>query len=186
MKISKKTITYNFLLIVWLLVACQTKQLDIPTMDKLNGPLPSFLQFVAPAPQTTHKLEAYAIGEHYPPEEASAAEGIENRICVQIKPSPLLEPGDYFVFSEKYGDFLPNRVTGYLNGVEIKRDEGVNSIMGTSYLWDENGRIVAEAIGPQIICWLAELDAGQHVFVIEIEKTSGEIVSYGWSFILTK
>lgn len=184
MTISKRTISY-FLLITWLLTTCQTKQHNIPATDDLNKPLPPFLHLVAPAPETTYRIGSYALGEHYPPEEVSPAEGSQNRICIQINPRPLLEPGDHFVFSAKYGDFLPDRINGYLNGTKLKRDEGVTTVMGTDYLQDKNGHIIAEAEGPQVVCWLAELDIGQHNFIVEIEKTSGEIVSYGWSFALT-
>lgn len=185
MKISKRITTSCFFLIIWLLVACQTKQHDVPVADELNKPLHSFLQFVVPAPQTTYWTGSYALGEHYPSYEAGPAESSQNRVCVQIKPRSLLEPGDHFVFSAKYGDFLPDRITGYLDGAEVKRDDGVTTVLGTSYLQDESDRIVAEAQGPQVVCWFNELDAGQHNFVVEIEKTSGEIVSYGWSFTLT-
>lgn len=37
-----------------------------------------------------------------------------------------------------------------------------------------------------MICWLTDLGEGTHVAVLNVRKTSGEIVSYSWQFKIVK
>lgn len=149
--------------------------------NELNHPLPDYLTFVAPEPESTYSIFSYRLGEHYPSTVHPAPSSGQNRICIQLIGETLLESGDFFTEYPKEGEFLPDRVTGYVDGIMVEKDEEIIMMLGESWLLDE-GEIIASAPGPQIICWPIELEIGNHYVTIEVKKTSGEVESYSWSF----
>jgi hypothetical protein len=153
---------------------------------RLNLPLPSFLEFVAPAPKSEISIDSYNEGQHYPPisEAHPAPQDGRQRICSELLSRVLLEPEDYFAVSSQKGEFLPDRVTVYVDGAKVARDDEVIMVLSETVLEDENGRVIARAPASHLICWPAKLERGIHVVTMEVNKTSGEVVNYSWSFTL--
>lgn len=154
-----------------------------PKVNELNHPLPEYLTFVAPEPESMHSSDSYKTGKHYPATAHPAPSSGGNRICIQLIGETLLEPGDFFTEYPQKGKFLPDRVIGYVDNKVVDKDEEIITILGESQLIDE-GKVIASAPGPQIICWPIELEIGNHYVTVEVNKTSGEVVSYSWSFEL--
>jgi hypothetical protein len=75
-------------------------------------------------------------------------------------------------------------VTLFIDGEKFTREKNANMIALETVLADENDQIVARAPVNHLICWPAELEKGRHIATLEVEKTSGEIVTYSWSFTL--
>jgi hypothetical protein len=163
--------------------ACRNGRVEKP--KELNQPLPAFLSFVAPAPESVYSVEAYNQGEHYPQQVHPAPEDAKHRVCTEIFARPLLEPGDFFALYSSEGEVFSDRVSAYVDGEAAEKDEKIYTILGTSPIIDEDGKVIADAPGPDIICWIAPLKPGEHWAMIEVEKTSGVRVRYSWSFTLT-
>ena len=182
--ISYRATVFLLLLIACSITSCQANSM-LPQAHELNLPLPEYLNFVAPEPKSSYPIDSYKMGEHYPSIAHPAPLMGQNRVCIQLTGESLLEPGDFFTEYPKVGEFLPDRVKGYVDGKLAEKDEEIRIILGESRLLDE-GKVIASAPGPQIICWPIELKVGAHYATIEINKTSGEVVSYSWTFELTE
>jgi len=167
------------------LMACGGKQKEVLLTD-LNLPLPPYLEFVAPTPDSEFLVDAYNEGLHYPPisEAHPAPEEGRQRICSKLLSRALLEPGDYFRTSLQKGEVLPDRITLYVDGDKLVRDDEVIMILAETEIEDESGQTIAQAPASHLICWPAELKKGIHIVTIEVMKTSGEVVDYSWSFTL--
>lgn len=167
------------------LVACGGRQKELSSED-LNLPLSPYLEFVVPAPNSEYSVEAYDEGMHYPPisEVHPAPKEGKQRICGEVLSRTLLESGDYFRTTPQKGEFLPDRISLYVDGDKFRRDDEVIMILVETELEDENGYITARAPASHLICWPAELGEGLHIATIEVKKTSGEIMDYSWSFTL--
>jgi len=163
--------------------ACRTNRIEKP--EALNQPLPPFLHFVAPEPESVYSVEAYKRGEHYPQQVHPAPQDAEHRVCAKIVARPLLEPGDFFAEYPDEGELFPDRVSAYVDGAAVEKDEEIIAFLGEgSSLIDEDGKEIAFAPGPHVICWEVHFTPGKHWAMIEIERTSGEMVRYAWSFEL--
>ena len=156
------------------------------TSPQLNLSLPSFLGFVAPAPNSEFSVASYNKGEHYPPisEAHPAPQEGRQRVCIELLSKPLLEPGDYFAASSQEGEFLPDRVVVYVDGNKVVRDTEVIMLLFDTEMKDENGFVIAQAPSSYLICWPIKLEKGVHIVTVEVTKTSGAIVNYSWSFTL--
>lgn len=174
------------LFMAWLLGSCRKDERQISPTSHLNDPLPSFLSFVVPEPASTYSIEDFRTGMHYPAGAHPAPENARNRVCIELVSTGLLEPGDNFALYPEEGEFLPDRVTGYIDGKKAQKDEEIITILGREYLTDDSGEVVASSFGPQIICWPLLVERGIHYFLIEVTKTSGQIISYDWSFELVE
>ncbi len=170
-------------------VAFQNNERERLATKEINQPLPSYLSYVAPEPETVHSVEEFNAGAHYysikgvypgPPGDG------RNRVCIELVATTLLEPGDYYDYSSRQGDFLPDQVTLYIDNRKAERDEEVISILDIVFLRDENNEIVGSAVGPQIMCWPVTLEPDIHFATIEVEKSSGMVEIYSWSFELTE
>lgn len=168
-------------LLILLPVSCQVRnQSSLPTATPLgfNGPLPSFIfRLLVPGPQEVISLETYHNGYHYPSDAHPPPGGAKSSICAYIDPSPLLEPGD--------DDYPANRVKVLVDGTEVDMFDTYFRMTGEILLFDDTGQTVATAGGPLVLCWVASLGSGTHTAMITAEKTSGETMSYNWSFELT-
>lgn len=180
---GKMILTAMLVLASVVLTACRSNRIEKP--ETFNQTLPSFLSFVAPAPQTEYSVEEYDQGQHYPQDVFAAPEDTEHRICTEFIGTPLLEPGDFFALYPDEGEFFPDRVSAYVDGEEVAKDEVITTILGEGQLQDKDGKVIAAAPGPQRICWVVPLKPGEHWAMIEVEKTSGETVRYSWTFQLT-
>ncbi len=177
------------ILLLFMGLSCACKQNNIPQSTivpgDFNEPLPKFLTFVSPEPQETIPLASYEKGEHYTHSYILSTVNVQSSICTEIVPKTLLEPGDFFASRPNQGEFLPDRITAYLDDTKLERSGEVVTILGLYHLWDENNNIIAEAPGPQIICWFAKAKPGKHIASIEIRNTS-ETVRYSWLFEITE
>jgi len=181
---EKMMLTAMLMLALFVVTACRSNRIEKP--ETLNQPLPAFLSFVAPAPQTEYSVEEYNQGQHYPKDVFAAPKDTEHRICTQLSTWTLLEPGDFFEEYRDEGEFFPDRVSAYVDGEEVAKDEMIITMLGAGdRLIDRDGKVIAAAPGPQRICWVVPLKAGEHWAMIAVEKTSGEIVRYSWTFQLT-
>lgn len=174
------------LFIAWLPGSCRINEPQIPPTSHLNDPLPSFLSFVVPEPESVYSIEDFSTGMHYPTKAHPAPGNARNRVCIELVSTGLLEPGDNFTLYPEEGEFLPDRLTGYIDGKQAQKDEEVMTILGREYLTGDSGEVIASSSGPQIICWPLSLESGIHYFFIEVTKTSGQIISYDWSFELVE
>jgi hypothetical protein len=177
----RATLPILFVTICWL-NACKVDPMPVATSESLNEPLPAYLRLVSPDPQAVVLLTTYQSGEHYPGNVGPDPMNARNGICTEVLPEPLLEPGDFFAERPNRGEYLPDRISAYLDGTKLNLNGEVVTVLGVHHLWDEDNGIVAQAIGPQVMCRLAEVEPGTHTASIEIQKTSGQIASYTWSF----
>ena len=172
------------LLIIYLCVGCLADQEDI----ELDQEQPDYLSVVAPHAGQTLSLETFQSGKHYPSDGYISQDEAANKICLEVVHTSLLEPGDYF--SGRPGDpgeFFPERLSLTVDGQIAERDDGnVVSLLNWIVLRNEDKDIVAQAVGPQVICWLVDLREGTHVTVLDVKKTSGVHVSYTWAFTIVE
>ena len=174
------------LLLLCLICSCKTSNYTLPPEEELNNPLPEYLSFVAPEPESIYSINDFKAGNHYPTGVPSALDNGANRVCIELNGKPFLETGDYFALRPNQGEYFPDRVTGYVDGEKVLKDEDTITILGEYRLINEKGEVTASVPGPFIICWNVQLNLGQHIATIEVEKTSGERISYSWSFEITK
>jgi hypothetical protein len=164
-----------------LFVGCQ-KEEPQPTYE-LNQLLPDFLDYLVPEPGTSLSLKDYQTGQHsgsyYSPVEA------KNRICARIITEPILEPGDFYSTRNQAFDFLPERLNIFVDGQQLEWNLDEMAVGGGFQLRNEDMVITAETAMNNWVCWLAELQPGEHTAVMNVQKTSGESIEYAWSFTLT-
>ena len=172
------------LLIVCLVISCNSSQEKV----ELDQEQPDFLSIVAPYSEQIVTMEEFKIGKHFPEGELIAQSEASNKICIKVIQTSLLEPGDYFSGRQaEPGDYFPERLSLAVDGQNVERDDGTfAALLNLIVLRDENNDIVAQAVGPQVICWLTDLGEGDHIAVLNARKTSGEIVSYSWQFEIVK
>lgn len=171
-------------ILILLIAGCRGDS-DLMDIEEVNSPLPAFLNFAVPKPQSSLSLSQFQAGEHYPLTAHPVKDDGASRICIKLMPQPLLEAGDMFSARPNNGDFLPDRVNLLLDEeLESRRDE-VITILSLYYLRKDT-KVIAEAPGPQIICWLVTIEPGIHVAAIEVERTSGYIEAYYWTFEITE
>jgi len=173
-----------FLVCVYFLIGCQNANSSIPTPspEQLDHPLPEWLIYTSPNSEEVINHQIYEIGDHvldgpYPLPK------MENGICVHVW--PILEPGDFFSVIEEEGVYFPDRVSLFIDGELAELNEEVIMILGTKQLKNENHMITANTGGPYIMYWNFPLAIGTHTAIIQLERTSGIIESYSWSFTLS-
>lgn len=172
------------LLVMFLVISCKSGQEDI----KLDQVQPVFLSIVAPHSEQIVTMEEFKTGKHFPEGEIIVQRQASNKICLKVIQTSLLEPGDNFSGREgEPGDYFPERLSLTIDGQDAERDDdNFAALLNLIVLRNENNDIVAQAVGPQVICWLTDLGEGTHVAVLNARKTSGEIVSYSWQFKIVK
>lgn len=79
---AKMILTTVLILSSAVVTACHSNRIEKP--ETLNQPLPAFLSFVAPAPQTEYSVEEYNQGQHYPKDVYAAPKDAEHRICTEF------------------------------------------------------------------------------------------------------
>jgi hypothetical protein len=172
------------LFIMCLVIGCNSGQEKI----ELDQEQPDFLAIVAPHSEQIVTMEEFKTGKHFPEGEYIAQREASNKICIKVIQTSLLEPGDNFSGRQNEpGDYFPERLSLTINGQNAERDDdNFAALLNLVVLRNENNDIVAQAVGPQVICWLTDLGEGTHVAVLNARKTSGEIVSYSWQFEIVK
>lgn len=179
MKRFSQTLIVATLLLCLTITSCQVDRTTLEPVPNLNGPLPSFIfDLLVPGPHEVVSLEAFRSGYHYPTESHPAPNNAKSSICADIYPGPLLEPGDQ--------DYPASRVTVYLDGKQAAMSEQLFRVVNEIQLYDEDGKVIATASGPLVICWMVEVSPGEHIATIRAEKTSGDSIDYSWSFEITE
>lgn len=144
-------------------------------------PLPDFLTIVFPEPGATYsQAEFEALTEKY------SSMVVSGEVFFDVRMEPLIEEGDFF---DTVNQFFPRiRVTidGKLHTEPkdyITTDEWHQTIIDP-----ETGEALYQlpAGRPFGLYYPMERTIGLHTVEVEIRKTSGEIVSYSWSFLLTE
>jgi hypothetical protein len=167
----------GILLLGLLLAACQgIAPRSTPTPEGFSGPLPEFIdRILVPGPKAVVSLDDYRKGRHYPPEAHPAP--AENAICAHVSLAPLLDWG------ESPFKLAPFSVT--VDGNEVPSHEKISVILHEFIQLDDSRNVIAtKSGGPLVQCWIAELEPGVHVATIEVQTTTGETLTYSWSFEL--
>lgn len=180
MFISRRFSTY-FLIILGLIIgACQSEADEL-----LPTPMPTeaFLPGVIPEPSERISHEEYKA-------KLEVGVGELGPICVNYYALEVLEYGDDNLSRE---DYLARSVL-IINGEVWPGSK-------EPYIWwdylgealstenPETGRsepIKGNATGPFTFCWDVELEPGMHTVEFKTRKTSGEELSYRWSFLITE
>jgi hypothetical protein len=159
-----------------ILSSCQQKPQEIlPT----PMPTPAFLLGVIPEPGERISYEEYKA--RFEPGELGLRE--VGPICVRYDASKLLEYDDEGLRKEDYlarslllinGEVWPNS-----QKPDLYRDA-----LGLAVSRDGN-LAKGNAVGPFYFCWDVELGPGMHTVEFITRKTSGEELSYTWSFLIT-
>lgn len=170
-------------LLIVLLTACQPE-----TQNLLPTPLPTkaFLPSVDPEPGERISYEDYQAkleGEEFQAREFGP-------VCVTYVAEEVLEYGDDGFRME---DFLSRSVLIVDNEVwpnssepDTYRDYLNEKLFEVHPITGEYQQIAGNAIGPFVFCWDVELEPGIHSVEFKTRKTSGEELSYSWSFVITK
>lgn len=173
----------TILMIISLFAACQANSGQenlsafppTSTPQGLNGPLPPFIYHVlVPEPQSVVSLRDYQHGYHYPADAHPAPGGAKNSVCAHVSLDPLLAFGD---------DADSVHTAVFVDGSPAEAHPEFFMMLGETVKLDEEGNVVAsKPSGPLVRCWIAELNPGMHIATIEANKSSGEVLSYSWSF----
>lgn len=161
------------------------KETSSPTPEALvlssPLPLPDFLYVVFPEPGATYTLAEFdELTEKY---SSIAASG---EVFFDVRLQELIEEGDIFNDVEEYFPRISARIDGQLY-TEPQAYLRTNEWHQT-YRNPETGEILYQLPGgmPFSLYYPMEREPGVHTVEVEIRKTSGEIVSYSWSFLLTE
>jgi hypothetical protein len=145
-------------------------------------PLPDFLYTVAPKPGEILSLHDYYGSEYdlYP--------RLGPAVCVTVSPLSLLEPGDYWEANDvverttvKVDGEVQDEPIGEFENYAVEHTLGAVNEAGN---W--TGTVVASAGGPYRWCLETPLGAGVHQAEVNFEKSSGEVVSFAWTFELVE
>jgi len=146
-----------------------------------QAPLPSFLRNAYPEPGSRIAQTAYATG----------SVDIEDRwyyrltgaTCVNLKARDLLEQNDHDLSTDDHA--VRSRLKVYTFDPSSRsipvRDVVKVSIIGGDT--DEKGNFSG---GILTVCWNVDLVAGIYESTYEYTQTSGNILSYTWSFEITE
>lgn len=150
-------------------------------------PLPAFLVEVFPEPAAVLSLDEYS-GPGWRPGRPGVQE-VPSSVCVEVDASALLARGDFWEAAD-----VQNRTTVYVDGGRVYsggRQELITAFVDHMLLHtlvepagDPSGTVVASVGGPYHLCVYAPLPAGVHRVDVSFEKSSGEVVSYAWTFEL--
>jgi hypothetical protein len=159
------------------------EQDDVAVLPDIQAPLPYFLQNVYPEPGSQIAQMAYRTG----------SVDIENRwyyrlsgaICANLDQKSLLEQNDYNFNSRNYvgGSYLRVNTLGPSSYSIPVRNDLVRTSEAGGALSDERGNYIG---GILIICWEVELAPGVYEATYEYTQTSGNVLSYTWSFEITE
>ncbi|MGD8625851.1 MAG: hypothetical protein PVJ34_15040 [Anaerolineae bacterium] len=142
--------------------------------------MPEYIGFVSP-----HPGESLSMAEYKALAPSLGWNASEPGICVSLFPHPLMEPGDTPTAKE------------WLSQVHLLIDGDIitkyHSLLETN---SEGGRLIDPDTGELVwkepdgspfgVCYAASLGIGYHTVTIVVEKTSGEQVSYAWSFAISE
>lgn len=148
-------------------------------------PLPLFLRDVYPEPGSQVAQAAYMTGPE--DEEKRLFYPTSAGICVDLHLKSLLDQNDNNLTSRDYvgRSHLEVRTLGLDSTSILVRNDllWVSEAGGT--LADERGNEIG---GILIVCWKAEADLAPGVYeaTYEYAQTSGRVLSYTWSFEITK
>jgi len=147
-----------------LLVACspagQESVKVTPIPPKI---LPDFLVEIRPDQGATLSLDDY-----------------QTKVCVQVDACDLIGTGDFWDFEDVYTRttiLVDHQPPGGLAGYAY-------SYMVGCIETDSEGNVVSSAGGPYEWCVCAPLTAGIHRVDLSFEKSSGEVLSFAWTFEL--
>ena len=149
-------------------------------MGRGNVMRPEYVGFVSPG-----SGESLSMAEYQALAPSLGWNASEPGICVSFFPIPLLEPGDTPTAKE------------WLSQVHLVIDDDIvtqyHSLLQTN---SEGGRLVDPDTGelawkepdgsPLMVCYAASLGIGDHTATIVVAKTSGEQVTYTWSFAISE
>jgi hypothetical protein len=146
-------------------------------------PLPAFLLEVFPQPAAVLSLAEYTDPGWRPGRPSE--QQVPQSVCVEIEASKLLARGDFW----KAADVQER--TRVLVDAGREYQELVTAFVDQEVLHtlfvppdDPAGTVVASVGGPYHLCVHAPLPAGMHRVDVHFEKSSGEVVSYAWTFEL--
>lgn len=144
-------------------------------------PLPDFLTIVFPEPSATYTLADFeALTKKYGSVVASG------EVFFDVHMEPLIEEGDFFDTVNEFFPRISVKIDGQLYTEPkdfIRTDESQQR-----YIDPETGEALYQlpAGRPFGLYYPMEHNPGLHTVEVEIRKTSGEIASYSWSFLLTE
>ncbi len=123
-----------------------------------NEPLPTFIIWIEPDPETVRSIWI--------------TEG-QAELCIRPDYSQIAEPGDYLVSA----DATDARIHLFINGVEkmILRQGGLLHLA----VVQREGQTTTYP--PSLIyCWHVADEPGNYDATVQIQQTSGNILSYSW------
>jgi hypothetical protein len=166
------------------LTACQ----EIKSTSQLPTPMPTaaFLPWAYPKPSSVIKLADFRTG--YPSPNPNS-QSLQNAVCIELNGNELIEGRDnglelvdylersmLIVDDRRWSETEPKPIIDLLGSVqEVKRQP-------------ETGEVTllrSNATGPYTICWQIELNKGIHNIEFQTLKTSGDELSYSWSFLIS-
>lgn len=142
--------------------------------------LTEYLWFVVPVPG-----ESYTVSEYENLAPSLGWNATLPGICFPISFFWLVEPGDLYTLREWL-----NRVHLVVDDVIITEYHSLleQDTLGGVAIDPETGETISKVPDgdPAMVCYAIPLDVGQHTATITVEKTSGEQLSYSWSFVITE
>lgn len=192
-------ILISFMVVLLFLMACQKNRFESventplteetvsfsPTPETIilptPQPLPDFLTIVFPEPSATYTLAEFeALTEKYGSMVASG------EVFFDVHMEPLIEEGDFFDTVNEFFPRISVKIDGQLYTEPkdfIRTDESQQR-----YIDSETGEALYQlpAGRPFSLYYPMEDTPGLHTVEVEIRKTSGEVASYSWSFLLTE
>jgi hypothetical protein len=146
-------------------------------------PLLSFLLEVFPQPAAVLWPDEYTDPGWRPGRPSE--QQVPQSVCVEIEASSLLARGDFWDAAD-----IQERTTVLIDGgrefqemVTAFVSQGVpHTVMDPA--GDPAGAVVASVGGPYHVCIYAPVQAGVHRVDVAFEKSSGQVVSYAWTFEL--
>jgi Tol biopolymer transport system component len=146
-----------------------------------SEPLPAFLLQVFPEAAAVLSLEEYTDPAWRPGRPSS--QEVPLSVCVEVEASSLLERGDFWEATT-----IQERTAVRVDG---RRQELITAFVDHMLLHtivdpadDPSGTVVASVGGPYHFCFYVPLTADVHRVDVSFKKSTGEVVSYAWTFEL--
>jgi hypothetical protein len=175
--------TIRFILLtLWLIsaIGCKSSsdtnwsEVTIPTSE----PRPEIIMRVSPAESASIPLNVYQAEVENAIGFTDSLGGYNANICVQLASGKLARQGESF--TDK--DSLLERNSMFVDDQQLE----VHSVVFIGFSDEsDDGQKKFGFVEPPIICWRALLDVGLHEAEFQFRRTSGDIQSYSWFFLLT-
>lgn len=143
-------------------------------------PLPDFLYYVFPEPGETYSLDEFAeLIENF------GTLPVSGEVFFDVRMESLVEEGDDF---DSVDDFVP-RVSVKIDDRLFSEPHGMTrtDASPTTFVDPDTGGVFQIPGGaPFRLYYTMAREPGLHTVEVEIRRTSGEVVNYTWSFVLTE